>query len=339
MATEVPAQPTPGRRTAGIEPWPARAFGVELLVEFEAPALRQGRVHAVADPTTLALADAADLEAGWEDEEVTPLGWLPDERGEALIEIREHPGRGVMFAAGEHGRYLIAPDARHVACAPPAVPEWHWQRMLIGQVLPLLAALRGLHVIHASAVALGDRAIAIAGLPGAGKSTLALEFALAGHPLLAEDVVALRLDAGRVLAEPGVALVNLRPSEEAERLVKAAKLPVLGRSHKIHVNLPRAASPLPLSALYLLEPSHAPGASEASIESLPGPSVRDLIGTAFVPYLAGREHLLGHLEFAAAIALTATVARVRLDRAGSPRALAARIAEHAMGAAGPAMAP
>jgi energy-coupling factor transporter ATP-binding protein EcfA2 len=123
-----------------------------------------------------------------------------------------------------------------------------WQRVLIAQVLPVVAALRGLHVIHASAVAFDDGAIALAGASGAGKSTLAAELARAGHPMLAEDVLALRLEQGSPVAEPGVSLPEL----------------------------PRAPHPLPLRALYLLG-EHEGGE----------PSPRDLMATSFVPYLSG----------------------------------------------------
>jgi hypothetical protein len=326
MVSEAAALETLERRPVRCEPWLARTFGIELGLSFEAPALRQGQVEAADDTTELELVYASSLEHGWRDAEARPLGWMPDGDGGALIEIREHESLGVMFTAGAHGRYLIGPGARHVACAPPAVAEWYWQRMLIGQVLPLVAALRGLHVIHASAVSLGDRAIAIAGAPGAGKSTLALEFALRGRSLLAEDVLALRLDGDRVMAEPGVSLVNLRPSSDAERLVETAGLPVLGRSHKIHVDLPRTPHALPVSGLYLLEPDAPAG---PSVEPLQAPSPRDLIGTAFVPYLSRAEHLLRHLEVAAAVARTATVARVRVGRDVPAAELADRIEAHA----------
>ncbi|MGH2763898.1 MAG: hypothetical protein ACRDLD_15190 [Thermoleophilaceae bacterium] len=326
---EVSVQERLRRRPSACEPWLARAFGVELALHFEAPALRPAQVDVATDPTVLELVYASSLDAGWSASETQPLGWMPDGRGGALLESREHPELGVLFRAGVHGRYLIGPDARHVACAPPSVAEWYWQRMLVGQILPLVAALRELYVIHASAVSLGDRAIAIAGPPGAGKSTLAMELALAGHSLLAEDVVALRLGKGGVLAEPGVALVNLQPTDQARRLIEDTALPVLGRSHKIHVSLPRAARALPLSALYLLESADRGLGSGDRVETLDSPSAPDLIGTAFTPYLSGREYLLRHLEFAAALAGSAAVARVWVDRAVPPAQLAREIREHA----------
>lgn len=329
MYAGAPVSETLRRRPRHCARWHARAFGVDLALDFDAPALSDGAIDEVGDATTLELVYASSLDEAWRDEEAQPLGWMPDGQGGVRIEIRQHPELGVMFAAGSHGRYMISPDARHVACAPPAVADWYWQRMLVGQVLPLVAALRGHEVIHASAVALGDHAIAIAGRPGAGKSTLALELVLAGRGLVAEDVIPLRVEGDRVLAEPGVSLLNLRPTAQAWKLVRAPELRVVGQSDKIHVLVPRVPNALPLSTLYLLEraaPGTAPG---PAITTLPSPSPADLIGTAFVPYLTGSEHLLRHLEFAQALARSVRVARVVIDPSVSPAALAQAIEEHA----------
>jgi hypothetical protein len=120
--------------------------------------------------------------------------------------------------------------------------------------------------------------------------------------------------------------VNLRPSERAEEAVAAAARPVLGRSHKIHLDLPRAPAPLPLSALYLLEPAE-PGSP--LLEPIPAPTLPDLMGTPFVPYLARDEDLLRHLELGAGIARTVDVVRVGVDRSMPAGALAAEIEQHA----------
>jgi hypothetical protein len=237
-----------------------RAFGVDLELAFDVPALRGAAVDRGAEPTVIELADAVDWPAG----DGTPLAWLPDGRGGAVVEVFEQPGAGMLVDAPGAGRFLISADARRVACTPGT---GDWQRVLIAQVLPLLAALRGLHVIHASGVAFGDGAVAFAGASGAGKSTLAAELARAGHPMLAEDVLALRLDGETPMAEPGVSLPGL----------------------------PRAPHALPLRALFLLGEGGAP-------------SARDLMATSFVPWLSAG---VGHLEVAAVLARSVTVARIQ----------------------------
>jgi hypothetical protein len=62
---------------------------------------------------------------------------------------------------------------------------------LLGPVMALLLHLRGMLVLHASAVDLGGKAAAFVGQKGAGKSTTAAAFVSAGHRLLADDVLAL----------------------------------------------------------------------------------------------------------------------------------------------------
>ena len=62
---------------------------------------------------------------------------------------------------------------------------------LLGPVLGLLLRLRGIACLHASAVAFENRAVALVGSEGAGKSTTAAAFAQRGHAVLSDDVVAL----------------------------------------------------------------------------------------------------------------------------------------------------
>ncbi|WP_158914579.1 serine kinase [Caulobacter sp. S45] len=62
---------------------------------------------------------------------------------------------------------------------------------LIGPVLALLLHLRGLVVLHASAVGFGDQAVVFMGDKGAGKSTTAAALVAMGHRLIADDIVAI----------------------------------------------------------------------------------------------------------------------------------------------------
>ncbi len=312
---------------SSVGTWRARAFGVDFELDFESPSLRRCTppVAGAGDPTELRVVDDSAVRERWTGSDPKWLGGMLDADGSLLLDIREDDEHGILFEANVHGRYLIEPGYRRVLCAPPDVPAWHWQRMLVGQILPLVAALRGLHVVHASGVVIDGRAVALSGQPGAGKSTLALELALRQHDLLAEDVVALRLEEGRPIVEPGVSLVNLRPSVDAERVIAAEGFHVLGRSHKLHLDLPRGHSVLPLEALYLLEPAPA---GQGRLERLREPSLPELAQTSFVPYLSRKEDLLRQLELSASIARTVSVVVVHVDRTEPPAALAGRIEEH-----------
>jgi hypothetical protein len=63
---------------------------------------------------------------------------------------------------------------------------WH---LLLDQVLPRALSHRRRHVLHAAGVALDGAAVAFVGDTGAGKSTLAGEFARTGNQLLSDDAL------------------------------------------------------------------------------------------------------------------------------------------------------
>src|SRR5213079_3770600 len=61
----------------------------------------------------------------------------------------------------------------------------------------------------ATAVARDGRALALAGRPGTGKTTLAAALLADGMQLLNDDLVAVELDAGRARAHPGTPVLRL----------------------------------------------------------------------------------------------------------------------------------
>ncbi|KQN21214.1 hypothetical protein ASE86_14665 [Sphingomonas sp. Leaf33] len=86
-------------------------------------------------------------------------------------------------------------------------------------VAALTAAWRGLLPLHACAVELDGRAVLIAGAGGAGKSTLAADLLAAGAPLIADDLVVVRVDPARVGARDrvlrGRPTIRLHPATAA----------------------------------------------------------------------------------------------------------------------------
>ena len=63
---------------------------------------------------------------------------------------------------------------------------------LLGPVLGIVLRLRGATCLHGSAVEIDGNAALFVGPPGAGKSTTAAALALRGHPVLSDDIVALK---------------------------------------------------------------------------------------------------------------------------------------------------
>lgn len=132
---------------------------------------------------------------------------------------------------------------------------------LLGVCMGLLLHQRGLLTLHASAVAIGDGAVAFVGAKGAGKSTTAAAFLRRGHPLVADDVVAVDYDACGVpsvfpglttvkLWPPSLAAVGLDP-DTVPRLHGGVEKRVL-RADGVPGGVP-SEGPLPLRALYVLE--------------------------------------------------------------------------------------
>ncbi len=64
-------------------------------------------------------------------------------------------------------------------------------------------------LMHASCVAVSGRAVLITGLPGTGKSTLALSLMALGAALVADDQTELFLEAGHVMARCPATLLGL----------------------------------------------------------------------------------------------------------------------------------
>jgi len=118
--------------------------------------------------------------------------------------------------------------------------------------------LRGVICLHASAVAIGEQAIAILGPAGSGKSTTAAAFALQGYPVLSDDVVPLIEQSGRFLAQPGYPRLNLWPESVSALYGSPDALPLMTPNwSKRYVALDEnghrfQSEPLPLAAIYIL---------------------------------------------------------------------------------------
>lgn len=130
---------------------------------------------------------------------------------------------------------------------------------LHGPVMGFVLRLWGTVCLHASAVAVGDRAIALVGLPGAGKSTTAAAFACSGFPVLSDDIVALSDEDGQWLVQPGYPRVNLWPDSVRALFGSEDFLPRITPTwDKRYLPLGQngrhfGSEPLPLSAIYILD--------------------------------------------------------------------------------------
>jgi len=130
---------------------------------------------------------------------------------------------------------------------------------LLGPVLGFVMLLRGVVCLHASAVAIGDQAIALVGPAGSGKSTTAAAFAKRGYSVLAEDVVTLDDRSDRFLVRPGYPCVRLWPPAVKALYGSETHLPKLTPNwDKCYLDLSERfqGEPLPLAAIYQLGERH-----------------------------------------------------------------------------------
>jgi hypothetical protein len=118
----------------------------------------------------------------------------------SLYEWRAADGGLILSLARSEQGYLlrfprlldfeISDDGATIqAHQPDAIaPETLWH-LLLDQVLPRALSHRRRHIVHAAGVVSGDVAVAFVGDTGAGKSTLAGEFARGGSQILSDDAL------------------------------------------------------------------------------------------------------------------------------------------------------
>lgn len=126
----------------------------------------------------------------------------------SLACARESGGYRLRFP--EFTDFRLESGGRDIVCeARERIPPATIRHLLLDQVIPRALGLLGREALHATAVLTPYGVCAFTGLTGAGKSTLAASFHLAGHPVLSDDCLVLHEEGGVVLvtaAYPGVRL-------------------------------------------------------------------------------------------------------------------------------------
>lgn len=326
MATRRPA----GGHAGTDKPLRSHAFGINIEATFRAPGLPEGsrrlprtRVERVPEQTIADHWIAAGAQR-LQEERLSAGSRRPDRT------IERGAGGEYLLYARHFGTALISPSGDRVLCAPPAVAAWRWQRFLVGRVLPWAAVLRGRELLHASAVRVGDNAVAILAGSGYGKSSVAVRLMLQGARFITDDVLALTTDDDRVLAHPGPAIAALRPAErdalepqERRRLGR-----VLGRSGKTYVAVDREPAAVPLGGIYFLERTSGGGRRFER-----GVDARRLLGSAFVAGVDSRRRLVGLLDLCARLEAVVPIWRVEADYGAGAAPVAEAIWEHTGAAA------
>ena len=279
------------------EPWQGDGFGLVLRGSYPVIGIEEHAGPPPTDVTELLLGTptTAPLEG-------QRLREVRDNDGRLFMAIDDHGELGLSVRAPGWGMHHISRDGRVVRSSPCELPAWRWQQLLVGQVLPLIAVLRGHEVLHASAVVRGGRAFALAGSSGAGKSTLAARLVLEGDGLLADDVLSVSLsNSGHPEAHRGSVTLSVRDNEGglATQLVGSGIAATVGRDSKQHLLLRGAEQRLPLAAVYVLgQYGEGSGPIGAATET----AFFDLMGSSYIRYLRTQERLSSQLAVLSAVA-------------------------------------
>lgn len=125
---------------------------------------------------------------------------------------------GVLLRYADATEFHVTRDGREIrgTWAPlSTLPDT--VTYLLGPVLGFAQRLMGVLCLHASAVIVDRRAVALCGPAHAGKSTTAGAFAAAGYAVLADDMTAIRERDGGATAMP--AYDHLRVWDSSERIL------------------------------------------------------------------------------------------------------------------------
>ncbi len=150
----------------------------------------------------------------------------PLHRGNTLFEF----GADAQYLAWHDvGAFLIT-DRSVIDVEPaPGVEDRLIAFPLLGPVLALLLHLRGLLVLHASAVAVGEDGVVFLGDKGAGKSTTASAMLAAGHDLLTDDLVAISFGEDGPMIAPG--FPQLKLAQDAVNAIAVSQATVRPQAH------------------------------------------------------------------------------------------------------------
>lgn len=149
--------------------------------------------------------------------------------------------------------------------------------LLLGGVIATVLTLRGYSVLHASAVEVSGRAIAIAAGSGMGKTTLAALCCAAGARLVTDDVLRVETAHGQGWCHRGSSELRVRAAvaELAESLPGAARRSTVDERYAAQ---PPAAASTRLPLFAVVAPRFDPATDEPRIDRVYGAAaVRELV--------------------------------------------------------------
>lgn len=162
-----------------------------------------------------------------------------------------------LFDVPQIARFLVTDGSEIVIDLHETSTSTDAAPFLLGTGFGVLLHQRGQLVLHAATVAYRGRGVALCGVTGAGKSTLAAALCRAGGDFVGDDVAAIHFDEGGVPTILPDGRQHRLWMDAVEQLALTDRLgPAVRPSiQKFHVDPPRIApqGPTPLTAIFILK--------------------------------------------------------------------------------------
>ncbi len=289
------------------------------------------------------------------DVQLDELAPQPDDNAPVDLRIvRSHFGE-IIPPLGNPGRYdfrsaegveMMWPGAASIRIKSPSlieiqpfddVPERFLAFPLLGPVMGWMLHMRGLFVLHASAVYKDGRSVAFLGDKGAGKSTTASAFLQRGWELQTDDLMAIDVpETGQPQVQPAFAQIKLNTDAPALDMPAVTSLPlVMDGFAKRQYRLPHLPQvSIPTGFIFVLER----GGNKPAIEWLDtvdaiAPLFRYSYNVRFDAAPREQQDRGRQFRQAAQLANTTPIGRLRIPHARDRLGETVRLIEDAIAAA------
>ncbi|HET6939548.1 MAG TPA: hypothetical protein VFI19_13120 [Nocardioides sp.] len=243
----------------------ARVYG--LTVRSEVP-LHLHRPVPAGAPVDLEIALGATVAPT----EAMPAGRvLLDLRGSRQYYAATADGHGFRLRFFGSCDVVLTQDLRRATVHPMSGVAPDLLSVLVsGSLLAFVLTLRGDVVLHASAVQVGDAALAFVGASGMGKSTMATLLCAAGARLVTDDILRLDTTSSPPTCALGATELRLRKGADhlADQFGRAPALRTTGDARQALAAAPSTSEDLPLAALVVPVPDHSPERRTAELTRL-----------------------------------------------------------------------
>lgn len=188
------------------------------------------------------------------------------------------------------GKFLVK-GGKEIIIEPFADVEERVMRLpLLGSVLAMVLHQRNFLILHGSAVAIENKAAIFVGAKGQGKSTITATLYAQGHPLITDDIAALKAhETNSYSLISGFPQIKLWPEAVEAALNREAK-----EFGKIHPEIEkRAFAPsdsfsslsYPVKKIYVLSVGETLGIKPLNPQEV----ISSLLANSFIPLLTGEE--------------------------------------------------